>query len=120
MSQTHAKNVTECPVVFDVPLAKDADGRQTVHVGLKITSQWIGGGNHRHSQQQATYEPGDHVGIFAVNDATLVDGLIDRLAANSTVPADGPLQLQTLTEHKGIVSSSCSRTPCINWLIAFS
>lgn len=99
LSQTHAKNVAECPVVFNVTLAKDTDGRTTVHVGLKISNQWISG--TRNSVTAATYEPGDHIGVFAVNDDTLVTGLIDRLGANSTLPPDGPLQLQTLTEHKG-------------------
>lgn len=103
LSQTHAKNVTECPVVLSQQLAKDADGRKTVHVGLKITSQWISG-TRGHSP--ATYEPGDHVGVFAVNDATLVTGLIDRLGANSILPPEGPLQLQTLTEQKGTGNNS--------------
>jgi sulfite reductase alpha subunit-like flavoprotein len=102
LSQTHAKNVTECPVVFNVTLAKDSDGRKTVHVGLKITSQWING--TRSSATSATYEPGDHIGVFAVNDEALVTGLIDRLGVNSTLPPDGPLQLQTLAEQKGIVA----------------
>ena len=103
LSQTHAKNVTECPVVFNVSLAKDSDDRKTVHVGLKITSQWISG--TRNSATAATYEPGDHIGVFAVNDKTLVTGLIDRLGVNSTLPPDGPLQLQTLAEQKGIVTN---------------
>lgn len=106
LSQTHAKNVTECPVVFNVSLAKDSDDRKTVHVGLKITSQWISG--TRNSATAATYEPGDHIGVFAVNDKTLVTGLIDRLGINSTLPPDGPLQLQTLAEQKGIVTSRIS------------
>ena len=103
LSQTHAKNVTECPVVFNVSLAKDSDDRKTVHVGLKITSQWISG--TRNSATAATYEPGDHIGVFAVNDKTLVTGLIDRLGVNSTLPPDGPLQLQTLAEQKGMVTN---------------
>jgi sulfite reductase alpha subunit-like flavoprotein len=107
LSQTHAKNVTECPVVFNVQLAKDNDGRKTVHVGLKITSQWING--TRNSATAATYEPGDHIGVFAVNNEALVTGLIDRLGVNSSLPPDVPLQLQTLAEQKGTVSSNPSR-----------
>ncbi|XP_045033891.1 nitric oxide synthase-like protein [Daphnia magna] len=114
LSQTHAKNVAECPVVFNVTLAKDTDGRTTVHVGLKISNQWISG--TRNSVTAATYEPGDHIGVFAVNDDTLVTGLIDRLGANSTLPPDGPLQLQTLTEHKdgGKTWQNQERLPACN------
>lgn len=45
------------------------------------------------------YEPGDHVGVFAVNDSELVDGLINRLGANHPLPPDGALQLQILVEQ---------------------
>lgn len=100
LSQTHAKNVIECPVVFNYPLVDDGDHRKTVHVGLRVTDQWISGG--RSSSTSSTYEPGDHVGIFAVNDSELVSGLLERLAANNTPVADGPLLLQTLSEQKGL------------------
>ena len=107
LSQTHAKNVIECPVVFNVPLAKDDDGRKTVHVGLKIPAQQDGTRNSA-AAAMAGYEPGDHVGVFAVHDTTLVTELIDRLGANSVLPPDSPLKLQTLTEHKGIIIKFCT------------
>lgn len=98
LSQTHAKNVIECPVLFNYPLVDDGDDRKTVHVGLHITDQWITGGR---PSSATVYEPGDHVGIFAVNDAELVSDLLERLASNGTLP-DGPVQLQTLCEQKGL------------------
>lgn len=46
------------------------------------------------------YEPGDHVGVCAMNRKELVDGILDRLSGiNST---DDPLQLQTLNEKQTV------------------
>lgn len=111
LSQTHAKHVVECPVLFNYPLVDDGDDRKTVHVALRITDQWITGGRSS-SSSASTYEPGDHVGIFAVNDANLVGGLIKRLAANGTQVPGGALQLQTLCEQKGLcVTATVNSTP---------
>ena len=54
---------------------------------------------------QSHYEPGDHVGVFAVNERSLVAGLMERLGSNCTLPpVDIPLELQTFDKQQGALS----------------
>lgn len=57
-------------------------------MALKVSDEWSG--THGH------YEPGDHVGVFAVNDRLLVNRLIKRLGTSKgpLPPANSLLQLQ--------------------------
>ena len=57
-------------------------------MAIKVSDQWSGRLDH--------YEPGDHVGVFAVNDRSLVERLIQRLSTNGInfPPVQGPIQLQ--------------------------
>jgi len=69
------------------------DSSNAIHVGLKIGKEHCG---------KIRYEPGDHVGVFATNKKTLVDGLVKRLS--KSLPTQGPLQLQVLREQKGEIA----------------
>jgi len=89
LAKTHGKNVIECSVLFNKSLVLDTGSPQSIHVGLRIGDDFHG---------NLRYEPGDHVGVFATNNETLVDGLVQRLS--NSLPHAGSLQLQILTEQK--------------------
>jgi len=66
--------------------------RKTIHVGLLIENEWSG---------KSSYQPGDHIGVFAANREKLVNGLMSRLALNRPPLPQGPIQLRVLIEQKG-------------------
>ena len=70
----------------------ETSGSNAIHVGLKVRENYSG---------KVRYEPGDHIGVFATNNKTLVDGLVERLS--KSLPGEGPLQLQVLREQKGLI-----------------
>ena len=76
--------------------------KAVINVALEVSDRWTG--------SQIHYEPGDHIGVFAVNDRSLVTGLMERLKSNcstlSSLPDsdDIPLQLQTFDKQQGVVS----------------
>lgn len=74
--------------------------KAVINVALEVSDQW--------TDSQSHYEPGDHVGVFAVNDRSLVTGLMERLKSNCTLSSlpdsdDIPLQLQTFDKQQGVV-----------------
>jgi len=69
------------------------DRRKTIHVGLLIGDDWSG---------KSSYQPGDHVGVFAVNREEVVNGLMSRLALYRPPLPQGPIKLQFLVEQKGM------------------
>ena len=59
-----------------------------MNVAITVTDQWSG--------KQNRYKPGDHIGVLAVNDRSLVEGLMERLQTNGITlpPLEGLIQLQ--------------------------
>ena len=74
--------------------------KAVINVALEVSDRWTG--------SQIHYEPGDHIGVFAVNDRSLVTGLMERLKSNCNFTSlpdsdDTPLQLQTFDKQQGVV-----------------
>lgn len=88
-----------CSAVKNLKILRSREA--VINMAFEVSNQWTGSQSH--------YEPGDHVGVFAVNDRSLVTGLMERLKSNcstlSSLPDsdDIPLQLQTFDKQQGVV-----------------
>lgn len=84
LSKYHGRSVIKC-FVKSRPKSLHCQDRSTILVEI-VT------GN-----QAASYQPGDHVGIFAENRPDIVNGVIKRLTG--VTDWDATVQLQILKEH---------------------
>ena len=82
LSRTHNKNVQLCKLVSRRNLQSKQSARQTILVQLE-------------SEDNISYQPGDHVAIFAENDPQDVTALLDRLGIRAN---QAPIQVEVLVE----------------------
>ncbi|GAV04593.1 hypothetical protein RvY_14857-1 [Ramazzottius varieornatus] len=82
LSGTYNKNVQQCKLLSRRNLQSKQSTRQTILVQLE-------------SEEDISYQPGDHVAIFAENDPQQVAALLDRLGMR---PNQAPIQVEVLVE----------------------
>ncbi|XP_047348938.1 nitric oxide synthase, salivary gland isoform X3 [Vespa velutina] len=95
LSKCHNRDVTVCTMLQKTNLNGEESNRATLLLELKYTTN-----------EEMSYKPGDHLGVFACNRADIVDGILQRLETpfDPDTSIELQMQKQSHTPH-GIVKT---------------